>query len=102
MRRISTATTARLVVAGSLVFLVAAWVAMPWVGGDTPFVLDGSNALFTCISHHDYNASGFTGKLHFCGLMTPNGYWPIQQHIPDLNSIELGRHWHPARTRIHP
>jgi hypothetical protein len=100
MPRISTATTARLVVAGSLVFLVAAWVAMPWVGGDTPFVLDGSNALLSCLSHHDYNACGFTGKLNFWGLMTPIGYWPLLQHIPDVISIELGANSHPARTRI--
>jgi hypothetical protein len=73
---------------------------MPWVGGDTPFVLDGSNALLTCLSHHDYNACGFTGKLNFWGLMTPIGYWPLLQHIPDVISIELGANSHPARTRI--
>jgi hypothetical protein len=73
---------------------------MPWVGGDTPFVLDGSNALLTCLSHHDYNACGYTGKLNFWGLMTPIGYWPLLQHIPDVISIELGANSHPARTRI--
>jgi hypothetical protein len=100
MPRIPTITAARVAVAGSFVFLVAAWVAMPWVGGDTPFVLDGSNALLTCLSHHDYNACGFTGKLNFWGLMTPIGYWPLLQHIPDVISIELGANGHPARTRI--
>jgi hypothetical protein len=73
---------------------------MPWVGGDTPFVLDGSNALIGCLSHHDFNACGFTGKLNFWGLMTPIGYWPLLQHIPDVISIELGATSHPARTRI--
>lgn len=73
---------------------------MPWVGGDTPFVLDGSNALITCLSHHDFNACGYTGKLNFWGLMTPIGYWPLLQHIPDVISIELGATSHPARTRV--
>jgi hypothetical protein len=100
MGRTPTLTVARVAVAGSLVFLVAAWVAMPWVGGDTPFVLDGSNALLACLSNHDYNACGFTGRLNFWGLMTPIGYWPLLQHIPDVISIELGANSHPARTRI--
>jgi hypothetical protein len=100
MPRIPTLTAARVAVAGSFVFLVAAWVAMPWVGGDTPFVLDGSNALLTCLSNHDFNACGFTGKLNFWGLMTPIGYWPLLQHVPDVISIELGANSHPARTRI--
>ena len=73
---------------------------MPWVGGDTPFVLDGSNALLTCLSQHDFNACGYTGKLNHWGLMTPIGYWPLLQHIPDVISIELGATSHPARTRV--
>jgi hypothetical protein len=100
MPRISTLTAARIAVAGSFAFLVSAWVAMPWVGGDTPFVLDGSNALLTCLSNHDFDACGFTGKLNFWGLMTPIGYWPLLQHIPDVISIELGANSHPARTRV--
>src|SRR6266567_3012941 len=67
MPRIPTLTAARLAVAGSFGFLVAAWIAMPWVGGDTPFVLDGSNALITCLSNHDFNACGFTGTLNSWG-----------------------------------
>jgi hypothetical protein len=100
MARLPTLTAAKVAVAGSFLFLVAAWIAMPWVGGDTPFVLDGSNALLTCLSHHDFNACGYTGKLNFWGLMTPIGYWPLLQHIPDVISIELGANGHPARTRI--
>src|SRR2546429_9145027 len=98
MPRIPTLTAARLAVAGSFVFLVAAWVAMPWVGGDTPFVLDGSNALLTCPSHHDYNACGYTGTLNLWGLMTPIGYWPVLQPIPHVISIQPRAHRHPART----
>jgi hypothetical protein len=100
MLRIPTLTAARAAVVSSFAFLVAAWIAMPWVGGDTPFVLDGSNALLTCLSRHDFNACGFTGELNHWGLMTPIGYWPLLQHIPDVISIELGATSHPARTRI--
>src|SRR6266487_1153522 len=64
-------------VATSLGFLVAVWVAFPWVAGDTPFVLDGSNAFLTCMSHHDYSACGYTGKLNYWGLMSPIGDWSL-------------------------
>jgi hypothetical protein len=87
-------------VAGAFVFLVCAWIAMPWVAGDTPFVLDGSNAFLTCLSHHDFSACGYTGKLNYGGLMTPVGDWPLLQHVPDLISIGLGADGHAARTRV--
>jgi hypothetical protein len=87
-------------VAGAFVFLVCAWIAMPWVAGDTPFVLDGSNAFLTCLSHHDFSACGYTGKLNYWGLMTPVGDWPLLQHVPDLISIGLGADGHAARTRV--
>ena len=87
-------------VATSLGFLVAVWVAFPWVAGDTPFVLDGSNAFLTCMSQHDYSACGYTGKLNYWGLMSPIGDWSLLQHVPDLISIGLGADGHPARTRI--
>ena len=87
-------------VAGAFVFLVCAWIAMPWVAGDTPFVLDGSNAFLTCLSHHDFSACGYTGKLNYWGLMTSVGDWPLLQHVPDLISIGLGADGHAARTRV--
>jgi hypothetical protein len=90
----------RVAVAGSFAFLVAVWLARPWVAGDTPFVLDGSNAFLTCFSHHDYSACGFTGKLNYWGLMSPIGDWPLLQHVPDLIAVELGITGHPDRTRI--
>ena len=68
-------------VAGSFVFLVGAWIAMPCVSGDTPFVMDGSNALLTCLHR----------KLNHWGLMTPVGDWPLLQHVPDLISIGWAR-----------
>jgi len=92
--------TATFVALASFGFLVAIWIAFPWVAGDTPFVLDGSNAFLTCLSNHDYDACGFTGKLNYWGLMSPIGDWPLLQHVPDLISIKLGANGHPARTRI--
>jgi hypothetical protein len=94
-------TTATVIaVATSCGFLVVVWLAIPWVGGDTPFVLDGSNALLTCLSNRDFDGCGFTGQLNHWGLMTPIGYWPLLQHIPDVIAIELGATSHPDRTRL--
>jgi hypothetical protein len=87
-------------VAAAFVFLVVAWIAMPWVAGDTPFVLDGSNAFLNCLHSHDYSACGYTGRLNYWGLMTSVGDWPLLQHVPDLISIGLGADGHAARTRI--
>jgi len=87
-------------VAGSFLFLVAVWIAIPWTSGDTPFVLDGSNAFLTCLSNHDYSACGYTGELNYWGLMTPVGDWPLLQHVPDWISIGLGADGHAARARI--
>jgi hypothetical protein len=86
--------------AAPLAFLVVAWLAYPWVFGDTPFVLDGSNALLTCLHHHDYNACGYTGQLNYWGLMSPIGDWPLLQHLPDLIAIGLGASAHATRTRV--
>jgi hypothetical protein len=85
---------------GCLGFFVVVWAAFFWVAGDTPFVLDGSNAFLTCLSQHDYSACGYTGKLNYWGLMSPVGDWPLLQHVPDLIAIELGANGHPARQRI--
>jgi hypothetical protein len=93
-------TAARVAVAASFAFLFTVWIAYPWVSGDTPFVLDGSNALITCLSHHQFHACGFTGKLNYWGLMSPMGDWPLLQHIPDLIVIGFGGNSHPTRTRV--
>ena len=100
MPRRLAATAIPIAVAASFGFLVVVWLAFFWVGGDTPFVLDGSNAFLTCLSHHDYVACGYTGKLNYWGLMSPIGDWPLLQHVPDLISIKLGANGHPARNRI--
>ena len=68
--------------------------------GDTPFVLDGSNALVNCLSDGQYNACGYTGKLNYWGLMSPMGDWPLLQHVPDLIAIGLGASSHAVRTRV--
>jgi hypothetical protein len=93
-------TVAVAVALGSFSYFVAISLARPFVGGDTPFVLDGSNAFLNCLSAHDYNACGYTGKLNFWGLMSPIGWWPLLQHIPDLITIGLGGDGHVARTRV--
>ena len=91
---------ARIVVAISIAFLFGMWIAMPWVAGDTPFVLDGSNAFLACLSQHQFHACGFTGNLNYWGLMSPIGDWPLLQHVPDLISIGLGASAHATRTRV--
>ena len=34
---------------GAFLFLVVVWLTHPFTGGDTPFVLDGTNAFFNCM-----------------------------------------------------
>ena len=91
---------ALLAIAAAFVFLVVFWITQPWVAGDTPFVLDGTNAFLTCLHNHDYSACGYTGQLNYWGLMTAVGDWPLMQHVPDLISIGLGADGHRARTRV--
>jgi hypothetical protein len=93
-------TAAVVAALGSFAYFVAISLARPFVGGDTPFVLDGTNAFLTCLSNHDYNACGYTGKLNYWGLMSPIGWWPLLQHVPDLITVGLGGDSHPARTRV--
>jgi hypothetical protein len=99
-RRASVRNLSRLLIGLSLLYLFAVWIAYPWVSGDTPWVLDGTNALLTCLSQHQFHACGFTGKLNDEGLMSPIGDWPLLQHVPDLISIGLGADSHPVRTRV--
>lgn len=85
---------------GAFLFLVVVWLTHPFTGGDTPFVLDGTNAFFNCMKAHDYSACGFTNELNYWGLMSPIGWWPLLQHIPDAITIGLGGDGHAARTRV--
>jgi hypothetical protein len=94
------ASASKLAIAFAFAFLFVVWIANPWVFGDTPFVLDASNALITCLSAHQFRACGFTGELDYWGLMSPMGDWPLLQHVPDLIAIGLGAESHPTRTRV--
>src|SRR5438045_9790670 len=85
---------------GCLGFFSVVWVAYFWVAGDTPFVLAGRNAFLHCLSQHDYSACGYTGKLNYCGLMSPVVDVPLLQHFPDLDAIKLGATGHAARGRL--
>jgi hypothetical protein len=85
---------------GSFAFLVVVWIVRHFNGGDTGFVLDGTNAFLNCMSAHDYNACGFTGELNYWGLMSPIGDWPLLQYIPDAITIGLGGDGHPVRYRV--
>jgi hypothetical protein len=85
---------------GSFLFLVVTWLTRPFVGGDTPFVLDGTNAFLTCLKEGVYHACGFTGELNFWGLMSGIGWWPLLQHLPDLIALGFGADGHAARTRV--
>ena len=85
---------------GAFLYLAVIWLTHPFTGGDTPFVLDGTNAFLNCLQAHDYNACGFTGELNYWGLMSPIGWWPLLQHIPDAITIGLGGDGHAARTRV--
>jgi hypothetical protein len=58
---------ARLAAAIGFAWLVAVWVARPWVSGDTPFVLDGTNALIDCLSRGDFVGCGHWGYLNDWG-----------------------------------
>ena len=91
---------ARRAVVGSFGVLVAIWVARPFVIGDTPFVLDGTNAFLGCLSRGDLTACDFSGKLDYWGLMSPIGDWPLLQYLPDVVTVELVGDSHQIRTRV--
>ena len=84
----------------SVVFLAATWIERPFVAGDTPFVLDGTNALIQCVKARVYVACGDTGELSDRALTGSIGNWPLLQHLPDLAALAAGADGHFARTRI--
>src|SRR5437773_5190464 len=90
----------RVAVAATFAFVVALWIDGPKTAGDTPFVLDGTDALRACLSRGDLDACGFTGHLNVWGLMSPIGDWPLLQLVPDLIATSLGISAHPDRVRI--
>jgi hypothetical protein len=90
----------RLVVAASTSFLVALWLARPWVAGDTPFVWDGTNAFVDCIADGDFVACRHREELDHWGLTSPMGDWPLLQHIPDLVALAFGGQAHHTRELV--
>ena len=49
-------------VAAALLFLTVSWVTRPFVGGDTPFVLDGTNAFLQCMDARVFVGCGHTAS----------------------------------------
>lgn len=91
----------RIGVLAAFACFVAIWLARPYVVGDTPFVLDGTNAFLDCVSSHDFVACRYSGELDpFEGLTSPIGDWPLLQHIPDAVAFELGANGHHARELV--
>jgi hypothetical protein len=91
----------RLGVLAAFASFVAVWMARPYVWGDTPFVLDGTNAFLDCLSSHDFVACRYSGQLDpFEGLTSPIGDWPLLQYIPDIVAVKLGANGHHARELI--
>jgi hypothetical protein len=91
----------RLGVLAGFACLVVVWVARPYVGGDTPFVLDGTNAFLNCLSDRDFVACRYTGELDpYEGLTSPIGDWPLLQHVPDAVAFLLGADGHHAREVV--
>ena len=87
-------------VLGSFAFLVVSWLARPWVWGDTPFVLDGTNAFVDCIQDGDLVACRHRDELDYWGITSPIGDWPLLQHVPDLVAIGLGAAGHDTREYV--
>jgi hypothetical protein len=88
----------RLGVLAGFACLVVVWLARPYVGGDTPFVLDGTNALLDCLSDRDFVACRYSGELDpYEGITSPIGDWPLLQHVPDAAAFLLGADGHHAR-----
>jgi hypothetical protein len=90
----------RLGVLGSFAFVVVSWLARPWVWGDTPFVLDGTNAFVNCVRDGDLVGCRHRGELDYWGLTSPIGDWPLLQHLPDLVAIGLGADAHDTREHV--
>ena len=93
-------TLIRWLTVGSFALVVVTWIARPWTVGDTPFVLDGTNAFLDCLSDHDFVACRLSKELDAWGLLSPIGDWPLLQHIPDLVMVGVGVESHNARERV--
>jgi hypothetical protein len=81
---------ARLAVAAAFAWLTAVWVTHRVVGGDTPWLVDGTDALAGCLSRHDFDACGFTGRVDAAGQMSAVGPYPLLQYVPDYLARWIG------------
>jgi hypothetical protein len=84
----------RLAVAAGSAWLVAVWVTHRTVGGDTPWLVDGSDQIVRCLSGGDLVKCGYTGQLSATGQTTTIGPYPLLQYIPDLIARSLGATHH--------
>jgi hypothetical protein len=84
----------------SVAFVVSTWIERPFVAGDTPFVLDGTNAFLQCLEARVFVGCGDTGELSDRALTGSIGNWPLLQHLPDLAALAVGADGHVARTRV--
>jgi hypothetical protein len=92
--------SARLAVGAAFVFLISVWAAKPTPGGDTPWLLDGTDFLSGCLSRGTLVKCGYSAVPDDWSLMTLIGPWPPLQYIPDLIATSLGVSTHPDRVRI--
>jgi hypothetical protein len=93
-------TWARLAVAGSFAWLVPVWLSRPTAGGDTPWLLDGTDVLRDCLARDTLVACGYHSQPDAFGLTTAIGPWPPLQYVPDLVATSLGATTHPTRVRV--
>src|SRR6266540_6034641 len=85
---------AYLAVAASFAWHIGLCVPRRIIGGDTPYLVDGTDALAKCLSRHDLVACGFTGHLSAAGQMSPIGPYPLLQYVPDFLARSLGATHH--------
>jgi hypothetical protein len=81
---------AQLSVAAAFAWLLGVWLTHRVVGGDTPWLVDGTDALAACLSRHELSGCGFTGELSPAGQMSAVGPYPLMQYVPDYVARSLG------------
>jgi hypothetical protein len=84
----------RVAVAFGCAWIVAVWVTHRVVGGDTPWLVDGTDQLVRCLSSGDLVKCGYTGQLTATGQTTTIGPYPLLQYLPDLITRSLGATHH--------
>jgi len=75
-------------------WVLAVWVTHRVVGGDTPWLVDGTDQLVRCLAAGNLVKCGYTGQLTATGQTTAIGPYPLLQYIPDLIARSLGATHH--------